>query len=76
MKVLGCEHGRSSVGTADSGNMSEEAGLQLPDFEESDFYVEQEHVRRWWWDVKALTQFVLRRNREVIASFEPDKMWA
>ncbi|CAM9762592.1 unnamed protein product [Ascophyllum nodosum] len=24
--------------------MAEEAGLQLPDFEESDFYVEQEHV--------------------------------
>lgn len=38
--------------------MSEEAGLQLPDFEESDFYVEQEHVRRWWLDVKALTQIV------------------
>lgn len=38
--------------------MSEEAGLQLPDFEESDFYVEQEHVRRWWWGVKALTRSV------------------
>ena len=25
--------------------MVEEAGLQLPDFEESDFYVEQEQVR-------------------------------
>lgn len=26
--------------------MVEEAGLQLPDFEESDFYVEQEQVSR------------------------------
>ena len=35
--------------------MAEEAGLQLPDFEESDFYVEQEHVRRACSDAKAST---------------------